>query len=56
MMVESEPIWVKRWTIIKRVIKAIFDNGSLTIDKLPTTIKLKVVPPNGVDVKLQLIQ
>ena len=56
MMVESEPIWVKRWTIIKRVIKAILDNGSLTTDKLPTTITLKVVPPSGVDVKLQLIQ
>ena len=56
MMVESEPIWVKRWTIIKRVIKAILDNGSLTTDKLPTTITLKVVPPSGVNVKLQLIQ
>ena len=56
MMVESEPIWVKRWTIIKRVIKAILDNGSLTTEKLPTTITLKVVPPRGVDVKLQLIQ
>lgn len=56
MMVESEPIWVKRWIIIKRVIKAILDNDSLTIDKLPTTITLKVLPPKGVDVTLQVIQ
>lgn len=56
MMVESEPIWVKRWIIIKRVIKAILDNGDVAPNELPTTLTLKVLPPQGVDVKLQMIQ
>lgn len=56
MMVESEPIWVKRWTIIKRVIKAILDNGGDNIGARQETLTFKVQPPKGIDVKLQVIK
>lgn len=55
MMVESEPIWVKRWTIIKRVIKAILYNDN-DIQKDRQTLTVKVQPPKGVDIKLQVIK
>jgi hypothetical protein len=56
MMVESEPIWVKRWAIIKRVIKAILDNGGDNIGARQETLTFKVQPPKGIDVKLQVIK
>jgi hypothetical protein len=56
MMVESEPIWVKRWTIIKRVIKAILESDNDMNKEVTETLTLKVQPPKGVDVKLQVIK
>lgn len=58
MMIESEPIWIKRWNVIKRVIKAILDvgNDNDTTNKSQETLTLKVQPPKGIDVKLQIIK
>lgn len=54
VMIEKMPIWNKRWTIIKRIIKTI--NNHYTKDNIQETITLKVQPPKGVDVKLQVIR
>jgi len=54
MMIEQEPIWKKRWILTKRVIKAILDNGNDGIMDIPNVITLKVTPPKGVDIKLQI--
>lgn len=49
MMIESEPIWKKRWIIVKRVIKAILNNEECEQAK---TLTLKVISPKGVNVEL----
>ena len=56
MMVEQEPIWIKRWTVIKRVIKAILDTDDNCADAPIGTLTFKVQPPKGIDVKVQVIK
>lgn len=60
MMVDSEPIWKKRWIIIKRVINAILNNeqGNKELSELQETLTFKLFPPKGFkgNVKVQVIQ
>lgn len=49
MMIESEPIWKKRWLIVKRVIKAILNSDE---SEKRETLTLRVISPKGVNVEL----
>lgn len=52
MMIDQVPIWKKRWLIVKNIIRAIQDDVNLNSDT--TTLTLNVVPPKGIDVKINL--
>ena len=56
MMIDNEPIWKKRWTIVKHVIKTI---SSVSMTQIPlfqeqTVVKLSVLKPENVDIKVEL--
>lgn len=58
-MIESEPIWAKRWSVIKHIIKDISNKGS-SIGQGNATIEISVSNPtdvnicvNGVTIKKQ---
>lgn len=55
MMIAQEPIWRKRWIVLKRVVKAILEDNNMEHAQQPPTFVLKVIPPKGIDVKLQVI-
>lgn len=46
-MIEQEPIWKKRWTIIKRLLKSRDDN----VNETPSTIRIVAYAPKGTQVK-----
>lgn len=50
-MITQETIWTKRWTIIRRIIKLRDESKAKDENQI---IKVTVVHPKGVDVKLQL--
>lgn len=50
-MITQETIWTKRWTIIRHIIKLRDESKSKDENQI---IKVTVVHPKGVDVKLQL--
>lgn len=48
-LVDTEPIWIKRWTIIKRIIK-LRDNTDESTDK---DTCIRIVAPKGVKVEIK---
>lgn len=51
IMIDQEPIWKKRWLIIRNILRAIEDES---MEYETTTLTLNVVPPKGIDVKINL--
>ena len=51
IMIDQEPIWKKRWLIIRNILRAIEDES---MEQETTTLTLNVVPPKGIDVKINL--
>lgn len=52
LMIESEPMWKKRWIIVKRIIKTYQDND-FTRENEDKTVTLMVIPPKGINIKLK---
>ena len=56
-MIDQEPIWKKRWVLVKRVIKAIlYNNDNQECMNYDKEVVVKVVPPKGVNIKFQVEQ
>lgn len=51
MMINNEPIWGKRWSITKKVVKAILRTSDSEMNGAP--IKVKITHPKGVSVELK---
>ena len=50
MMISNEAIWTKRWSIVKKIVKAILEDDSLNVDEV---VKVKVVYPKNVLIELK---
>ena len=56
VMVSRDPIWMKRWALMKRIIAIILERDGVEQEiEFPKTVTLKVEAPQGVMVELKKV-